>query len=284
VSGLLALDDAELDVSARSYLVDRRWVRDRWHEWGEDHPLWQSRVRGQFPLQSDDALISLAWLERAGAPAVRSVEGQRLSVGIDVAGPGEDETVLCVQQDGRILHLEAFAHPDSRGPVLAALKDWLHRGVSRVNVDEAGNGWYFLQHLKEALPQSVIVSGVNVGEAPTTPQAAEQYVNLKAELYWSLRERFRDGTISGLTDQTAISQLAGLRYEHDSRGRIKIESKDDARKRGVRSPDRAEAVMLAFAPRSRADDLADAMGHGMSFGGSRAPLRTASRGSARGRR
>ena len=280
---LLGLGDAALDVSQRPYLVTRRWVREKYFEWGEDHPSWQSRVRGRFPTQSDDSLIALAWLEAAGNPAAWDEQRGRLVAGIDVAGPGEDETVLCVQQDGAILALQAFAQSDARGPLLAALQPWLHKGVARVNVDEAGNGWYFLQHLKETLPSSVAVNGVNVGERPTTDQAAEQYVNLKAELYWSLRDRFMDGTISGLHDQTAIGQLAGLRYAHDSRGRVKIESKDDARKRGVKSPDRAEAVMLAFAPRSRVDELAEAMGQGMRFGGVPS-VRHAARGAARGRR
>jgi hypothetical protein len=52
--------------------------------------------------------------------------------------------------------------------------------------------------------------------------------------------------LSGLTDRTALAQLAGIRYAHDHRGKIVIEKKADARKRGVKSPDRAEAVVLAF--------------------------------------
>ena len=52
--------------------------------------------------------------------------------------------------------------------------------------------------------------------------------------------------VQGLTDETTIGQLAGLLYEIDSQGRMKIESKEKARERGVRSPDRAEALMLAL--------------------------------------
>jgi hypothetical protein len=66
-------------------------------------------------------------------------------------------------------------------------------------------------------------------------------------LYWGLRLRAQDGDLAGLTDERTIAQLAGIRYSHNSRGQVVIESKEDARKRGVRSPDRAEAVMLAFA-------------------------------------
>jgi hypothetical protein len=47
-------------------------------------------------------------------------------------------------------------------------------------------------------------------------------------------------------DETTVGQLAGILYEIDSQGRIKIESKEDARKRGVPSPDRADALMLAL--------------------------------------
>jgi len=88
------------------------------------------------------------------------------------------------------------------------------------------------------------VRAINVGERSNDP---DQYVNLKAEYYWDLRMRAEAGRILGLTDNRAIGQLAGIKYRQNHRGQIVIESKDDARKRGVKSPDRAEAVMLAFA-------------------------------------
>lgn len=85
---------------------------------------------------------------------------------------------------------------------------------------------------------------VNVGERP---RDNEKFANLKAELYWGLRLRAEAGDMSGLLDDKTIGQLAGIRYKHNARGQIQIESKEDARKRGVKSPDRAESVMLAFA-------------------------------------
>src|SRR5262249_9045745 len=87
----------------------------------------------------------------------------------------------------------------------------------------------------------------NVGGATNFP---ERFRNLKAQLYWSLRERFQEGQVSGLEDDLTLSQLASIRYEINPRGQVQIESKDQARKRGVRSPDRAEAVMLAFGDRT----------------------------------
>ena len=59
--------------------------------------------------------------------------------------------------------------------------------------------------------------------------------------------RFEANDLAGITDEKTIAQLASMRYRHNARGQVVIESKEEARKRGVKSPDRAEAVMLAFA-------------------------------------
>lgn len=260
---LLALPESELDRNERPYLVTRRWVRDRYHEWGVDHPLWQSRVRGQFPLQSDDALLSLAWLEAAAAREAAYTPGLPVQAGVDVAGPGDAETTACVRQGDAILEQRAFAQADSRGEVVAMLRPWKALGLDAVNVDVAGIGHYFALALEDAgLP----VVRINVGEAPTDDEAREKYLNLRAQVFWSFREWAASGMLAGLTDQTTLAQLAGIRYKHDARGKVVIEKKEDARKRGVRSPDRAEAVVLAFWSAPPAAPLAGVLGAAVSTG------------------
>jgi len=261
---LLALDDEDLDVSERPYLVTRRWVAARHREWGSDHPLWQSRVLGSFPTQADDALISLTLCEQArDRPHARDTSAP-IVVGIDVAGPGEDETVLYAVRGNDILGCEAWTVPDARGKVVDALRPLIQHGLETVRVDAAGLGHYFVEHLRDVLPEEVEVIGVNVGEKPTSDKAAERYANYKAELYWALRQRLEDGEVNGLTDQVTIGQLVAIRYAHDSRGRVVIESKEQARRRGVHSPDRAEALLLALMPDRPRDPRADL--YGRSFG------------------
>jgi hypothetical protein len=75
---------------------------------------------------------------------------------------------------------------------------------------------------------------------------AGRFVNHKACFYQALADAFERDQVDGLTDEETIGQLAGIRWELDSQGRIKIESKERARERGVLSPDRAEALMLAL--------------------------------------
>jgi phage terminase large subunit len=227
--------------------VTRRWVREKYDEWGPGHPLWEARVLGQFPTQAEDALISLAWLEAASRRPAEDTGGP-LAAGVDVAGPGEDETVLVVREGPHILALRAWAQADARGAVAAALTPYRTR-LEAVNVDAVGIGYYAARHIEDL---GYPVRLVNVGEAAGD---AERYRNLKAEFYWGLRQRFQEGQVAGLTDERAIGQLAGIRYAHNARGQIEIERKEEARKRGVKSPDRAEALMLAFADATRAQLL-----------------------------
>ena len=124
---------------------------------------------------------------------------------------------------------------------LRAFKDRL----AEINFDCAGVGAYFATDFESF--GFININGINVGEATDFP---DRYRNLKAQLYWSLRERFQNGEVSGLDDDVSIMQLASIRYEINPRGQVQIESKDEARKRGVKSPDRAEALMLAFADRT----------------------------------
>lgn len=241
IGSVLAMTAEELDTNQRDYLPTRHWVKEMYEELGPESPLYASRVLGAFPLQSEDSLISLAWLEAAKTREIAPVG--TFTAGLDVAGPGEDNTVLCVRQNQVIVHLEAWASPDPRGAVLSALAPWKSR--VKVNVDSIGIGYYMAQHIRDAGYQ---VTEVNVG---LPADDSEKYANLKAEHYWGLRLRFQQGDIAGLLDEKTISQLSGIRYKHNARGQVVIESKEDARKRGVKSPDNAEAVMLAFAAEGR---------------------------------
>jgi phage terminase large subunit len=233
-------DDPRLAVAPLPYLATRRWVWEKWDEWGRHaHPLWDARVLGQFPAQGEGSLIALSWIEAAGLRPLEDSRGD-LAAGLDVAGPGEDETVLIVRDGARVLLERWWPQEDPRGEVLAALRPYKAR-LKTVNVDTAGIGYYLGKHLEDG---GFKVAHVNVGETSADP---ERYKNQKAEYYWGLRLRFQDHDIAGAFSETTVSQLAGIRYKLNARGQVEIESKEDARKRGVRSPDRAEALMLAFA-------------------------------------
>lgn len=178
--------------------------------------------------------------------------------GVDVAGPGEAETVLIVFHGGQLMGLWAWTKPDARGDVLEvlsqprkgptgeALQSFKELGVN-VGVDVIGEGDYFARHLAD---NGIRVRRVNVANAARN---TERFRLLKDEAYWGVRKRFEDGDIA-LTppgelrpDKKLVDQLAALRLADPSpRGQIVMEPKGAARKRGVKLPDRAEALMIAF--------------------------------------
>jgi len=235
---LLKMSEEELDINVRPYLTTRRWVKEKYYEWGPGHPLWESRVLGEFPSQSEDALLSLAWLEQAKNREFTG--GSELKAGVDVAGPGEAETSLTIRRGPQILLHKQWSKPDPRGEVVAALLPY-KEVLKAVNVDCIGIGWGMYTHLADL---KFPTNPVNVCESS---RDSEKFCDLKAEYYWGLRMRLMAGDLGGLVDEITIGQLASIRYGHNSRGQVEIESKEKAAKRGVKSPDRAESIMLAFA-------------------------------------
>jgi hypothetical protein len=259
---LLGMDPAEggpLDRNPFPYLVTKRWVYDQHHSWwhGSDgsSPQWLSRVLARFPDQATNALIKMVWLERAKQPALQTPAGDAgsspLVAGVDVGG-GESETVVyvceCKHDRRRIIGMGAWRGEDTRGQVVNFLNQFRSR-LSIVRVDSIGVGHNFALHLQDC---RFPVELINVAKScESEPQLGEndparRFVNLKACFYQALADAFEHDQVEGLTDETTIGQLAGILYEIESQGRMKIESKELARERGVRSPDRAEALMLAL--------------------------------------
>ena len=76
---------------------------------------------------------------------------------------------------------------------------------------------------------------------------ATQFVNQKAETYWTFRNYLQENLISALSDEETAAQLSTIRYRENSRGLTEIESKEERNKRGIPgSPDRAESLIMSY--------------------------------------
>ena len=213
------------------------------------------RVRGN-PDQEPDAPTILAPHEGHEPPSPSQGEGwdggeepdgpilAPTILAVDVARFGADQSVLLLANPTAVLRLEAHHGLDTMqlaGRVVDAHRHWsLARPPDRIVVDEIGVGAGVVDRLKELkLP----VTGINVGR-PARQRTL--FANLRAEGYWRLRELFSQSQLAIPNDPELAGQLSSLRYSYNSRGQLIIESKDDARARGIPSPDKADAMMLAF--------------------------------------
>ncbi len=227
--------------TVRPYLITQRWIDDAITEHGEDSPYVQSRVHAVFPRMGDTTLIPLDWIEAAHHREDEMPETP-CEAGLDVARMGQDRNALLVRHGGRTVAEYTWGGMDlmqTVGKVRSILTD--HPGVMALKVDVIGVGSGVFDRLAE---EGYPVVPVNVAAASSDP---EKYANLRCQLWWELRERFRIGDIAGPFNETTIGQLASIRYRYDSRHTHPIiESKADARKRGIKSPDQAEALLLAY--------------------------------------
>ena len=184
---------------------------------------------------SDDA--------RSLTPDARPNLTQPIEIGVDVARFGTDRTVICVRQGNHVIALtqhHKLNTMQTTGLVVKAIND--HNPQS-VRIDEIGIGAGVLDRLHELNHNQV--EGINVGNKATDP---EHFFNLRSELYDNLRARFEEGTIVIPNDDDLIGQLAAIRVEYTSRGQLKVEAKETMRRRSLPSPDKADALLLAFAP------------------------------------
>ena len=224
-------------------LVTARWVEERRREWGEGSPLWQSKVLGQFPDAGERSVIALSWFDQA-VGRIAPVGAEAKVLGLDIARFGADDSAIAIMQGPRVLHLErrhGMPGPEVAGWAKARASE---HGVTLIHGDAGGLGGPVLDMLRA---DGLNVVDVNAGAKPRDP---EQYVLCRDEMWWALRQRFKDGSIAiHATDRAEVSKLraqaTALTYGYDLRGRVKVESKDDARKRGIPSPDLADALCLA---------------------------------------
>lgn len=259
---LRALSDEEAEArkrsykSVNSYLLSLKWVVSMAHprKWGVDHPLFVSKVLGEFPKDSDGTLIPLGDVEDSLMRFHVPVEGERKCLGVDVARFGSDSTVLTGLNGKKQFHLQELIKKDT-GEVVGAVID-LNRteAFDIIVIDETGIGGGVVDLLGEAkenglIPESTEIRGVQFGSACQDDEDKAKYVNLKARMFGLLRADMRvfDGLCLMHEHQDVyLDELPTLLYSFDSKGRMVIESKDEYKRRtGRRSPDHADSLALA---------------------------------------
>ncbi|MBU1165234.1 terminase family protein [Patescibacteria group bacterium] len=168
------------------------------------------------------------------------VESQgRKRLGVDVARGG-NYNVLVLRYDNYAKVLEKNRDPDLMSTVGKVKRFIEDEGIEArdVFIDDVGVGGGVVDRLKE---QNIRVNAVKEGGKARDDK---KFVNVKAEAYWELRKWVLDN--GSLERNEDFYQLTEIKYKEDSSSRLKIESKEEMLKRGIESPDVADALMLTF--------------------------------------
>ncbi len=241
-------DDLEPDEPGYTPgLATRVWADDVLAQNGDTSSAYQIRVLGQFPDAADDTLIPLKLIEEAIHRSFDYGHDEEPVMGLDVARFGNDQTVAIVRKGPAVLELVAHRRADLMHTVGRAIEIAQSHGVKSMYVDDIGMGGGVVDRINELRRNGEIRNleavGINGANRAKNP---ERYPNLRTEMFAGLKKRFTDAEISIPNDAELISQLASITYRYASTNKIQIESKQQIRDAGRQSPDKADALALAF--------------------------------------
>lgn len=234
-----------------SSLVDPAYARMIASLYGRDSDMYRVRVLGEFPEGEAAGFIKRAACEEAAAKEKAKTAEGTIDIGIDVARFGEDESVMCVVLDGAHMQpLLVYRKNDTMeiaGRAAALVREYKGKfpdAEIRVKVDCDGLGAGVYDRLLELrLPcrlyechfggRGGMVDGMRMANA--------------AALMWGqVRKALLDGRLRLDPDEALIEQLSSRHYHVLSDGSIGLERKTEMKKRGLKSPDRADALVLAM--------------------------------------
>lgn len=229
---------------ARS-LVTRGWVEEKRDQWGEDSPLYQVRVLGDFPTTSDDQVIGISAVEDAKKRETDA--GDPVVIACDVARYGSDETVIVERRGDRVRIVGVHSGKslmETAGRIVDATRTAQETAHTvRVVIDDAGLGGGVTDRLREI---GLKVEAFNGAHSANDP---DLYPNRRSEAWFAFAQHLP--TLDLDSDEQLAADLVAPRYSLDSSGRRAVEPKDTTKRRLGRSPDRADAVLMAYAPPPR---------------------------------
>lgn len=220
--------------------VNAEWAEDRLEQWGIDSPVYQSKVLGEFPEQSENALFSLNWIEEARERELPIDETMTITQGCDIARFGDDSSCSFVGTGDVVLEADLW-----HGNDLMASSGRIKAKGYPAKVDVIGMGGGVVDRLREL---GFPVTPINFSESPIDK---EHYRDVRDEAYHGLSKRFKSGNI----DLTRISEqiysrlcgeLTAMGYDYTSDGKIAVWPKKKIKETTGHSPDCADTLAILF--------------------------------------
>lgn len=191
---------------------------------------------------SDDPnqLIKYEWIK----DSLCEPQSEVSHIGVDVAREGNDRTVFMYRNGESAHSLEEFSQQDTIATAQLIIERMKEKGVSAqdVSVDVIGVGGGVVDYLAS---QRYGVNAYNSGHKADESFSNLSFKNKRACDYWNLREKLQAGEIKIPDNQELIKELTNIRYFVKDKI-IQIESKQDIKKRLTKSPDLADALVIAF--------------------------------------
>ncbi len=167
----------------------------------------------------------------------------KLVLGVDPARFGDDRTGI-IRRQGRVAFgLESYIKKDTMEVVGIVHSIIINENPDKVFIDIGGLGAGIYDRLLELGHKSIVVA-VNAGSTPLNQRI---YYNKRAEMWGELHKWLSEGGVQIPDDNALHADICNIHYKIDSNSRLVMEQKAEMKKRGIRSPDCADALCLTFA-------------------------------------
>jgi hypothetical protein len=240
----------EMTAEALEKLSGPTYAEDKAKEYGIDSARYKARVLGEFAFDMGNSLITEPDLAVGWDTVTVPSTDTRPVLGVDVARMGEDKTVIYKNHDGHVRYYNSWGKQDSIQTANEIHKAAMETGAAEVRIDASGMGGPICDQVV-ALSEGAYAVIQMIGQASSPDR--RKWHNARAHWYDEFRRRVRSGEFdfpNADEDDTVNDELMSIEYKFFPYGGLLIESKDDMRKRGMKSPDHADALIYACADMS----------------------------------
>lgn len=239
-----------LPIHVLESLVGHKYAEDRERDWGLDSPKYISRVLGEFAWDMGLTLISVEDMAIA-LDTELDTEDMLPELGVDVSrSEAGDMNTVYENRGGRIRKVDAWNEKNAMVTADRIHANAMSLGAWLVKIDGSGLGGPIADRVR-TLAGTQYTAIDMLGNNPSPDR--NRYYNARAFWFTTLQESMRDGLVDIDPDDKELQEeLLGMEYKYPDTGKqsILIESKKDMRKRGVGSPDFADAANYSFADAS----------------------------------
>ena len=225
--------------------VSEEYVKEMASRFGDQSNAYRVRVLGEFPMRDDDTIIPLELVESAQTRDVVVDPDEPIIWGLDVARFGSAKSALAKRQGRELKGIQTWQNLDLMELTGAVVAEYESAGPRQapvqINIDSIGVGGGVCDRLRELGLPAV---GINTAEAPGTKGT---YANLRAELWFKVKAWLEARDVKMPKDDNLVAELVSPKYKFTSSGKLQVEAKEQMRKRGLASPDLADALCLTMA-------------------------------------
>lgn len=227
-------------------LSDESFVDSKREEYGEGSPKWTSRIEGEFAWDMGFTLFRDSDITK-GYDTILDVPQETLPVlGVDVSRSKAGDTNTIYENRGGVLRfVDEWNDPNAMNTAQKIHETALARGAVEVRIDGVGLGGPIADRVRELSQDKYLVIEI-LGGDPSPDR--KRWYNWRAYSFWTFQDSLSKGLIDlDVNDSQLADELMGIEIKQRTSGleNLLLESKEDMRKRGVKSPNRADAANYA---------------------------------------